>query len=86
MPKSDVATDDLSRQSLYYLGSGAAWLTVLVGIIEISINFLPGGRVVPETVIDWFTLFQENWFIGLRNLGLLNIFATALSIPLYFAL
>jgi hypothetical protein len=37
-------------------------------------------------VLDWFILFQQNWFMGLRNLGLLNIFFNALAILTYFAL
>jgi hypothetical protein len=38
------------------------------------------------TVADWFVLFQDNVFMGLRNLGLLNIFMTILAIPVFLAL
>jgi hypothetical protein len=58
----------------------------LTGIIEIGITFLPGGNAPQETVIDWFILFQENPFMGLRNLGLLNIILNALAILTYLAL
>ena len=71
---------------LLRLGGMAALGTVLVGIIEILITFLPGGNVVSNTVYDWFALFERNPFMGLRNLGLLNIFFTALGIPTFFAL
>jgi len=40
----------------------------------------------PEAAVDWFTLFQQSRFLGLRNLGLLNIFFTCLSIPVFYAL
>src|SRR5512147_1685959 len=72
--------------SLYKLGGAAALGIVLTALIEILITFLPGGYTTSETVIDWFRLFQENWFLGLRNLGLLNIIMTALGIPMFFAL
>jgi hypothetical protein len=72
--------------SLYKLGGWAALLIVLTALLEIVITFFPGGYTTSETVIDWFTLLQDNWFLGLRNLGLLNIAMTALGIPMYFAL
>jgi hypothetical protein len=37
------------------------------------------------TVIDWFTLLQNNWFVGLRNLGLLNIVGAILLVPTILA-
>ena len=72
--------------SIYKLGGIAALGTVLVGLFESLIQFLPGGNVSPKTVLDWFMLFQESPFMGLRNLGLLNIFLDALAIPVYLAL
>jgi hypothetical protein len=73
-------------QFVYKLGSVAAISAVVVGVAEIIITFLPGGNAPQETVLDWFMLFQQNWFLGLRNLGLLNIFLDALAIPIFFAL
>jgi hypothetical protein len=61
-----------------------ALVTVLVMISEIVITFLPGGgRVASEeiTIVDWFGLFQSSWFMGLRNLGLMNMIAATLMIP-----
>jgi hypothetical protein len=37
-------------------------------------------------VSDWFSLFENNWFLGLRNLGLLNIIITVSGIPAFLAL
>jgi hypothetical protein len=59
---------------------------VLTALFEIIITFLPGGYTTAETVVDWFTLLENNWFLGLRNLGLLNIVMNALGIPALFAL
>src|SRR3972149_11994438 len=74
------------RKNILKIGGIAALLTVAVAFGEMLITFLPGGNEQVETVIDWFTLLQSNWFMGLRNLGLLNIFMIALGIPVYFAL
>jgi hypothetical protein len=83
-PHSEVG--ESGRQSLYMLGGAAALLVVLTALIEILITFLPGGYTAAETVIDWFVLLEQNPFLGLRNLGLLNIVMTALGIPMMFAL
>jgi hypothetical protein len=78
--------EDFHCKSLYKLGGAAALLIVLTGLAEIAITFLPGGYTVSETVMDWFTLLQNHWFLGLRNLGLLNIIMITLGIPMFFAL
>lgn len=77
---------DQNWRNLYKIGGIAALGTVLVGVTEMGITFLPGGNAAFTTVFDWFTLFQNNWFMGLRNLGLLNILFYALDIPIFFAL
>lgn len=82
--KSEITTN--TSKPLYRLGGIAALLVLLTALFEIIITFLPGGYAASETVIDWFTLLQSNWFLGLRNLGLLNIVMTLLGIPVLFAL
>lgn len=87
--KSEITMDPQAENSckpLYKLGGAAALLVVLTALFEIGITFLPGGYATTETVIDWFTLLQNNWFLGLRNLGLLNILMTAFGVPVLFAL
>jgi hypothetical protein len=66
---------------------------VLIGALgplaEVAISFLPGvGRLTRQTVtiIDWFTLFQNHGFLGLRNLGLVNVIAAALLAPTFLAI
>jgi hypothetical protein len=71
---------------LYKLGAVTSLLILGTALLEILITFLPGGYDSAETVVDWFNLLHNNWFLGLRNLGLLNIVMTALSIPMLFAL
>src|SRR5512147_2967181 len=84
--ESTSANVDLGRARLYRLGSMAALLIILTALLEIIITFLPGGYFSADTVSDWFTLLQNNWFLGLRNLGLLNIVMTLLGIPMFLAL
>ncbi|HEX9028750.1 MAG TPA: hypothetical protein VF823_06215 [Anaerolineales bacterium] len=73
-------------RSIYWLGGAAALLIVLTALAEILITFLPGGYASAETVTEWFALLQNHPFLGVRNLGLLNIVMTALGIPMTFAL
>lgn len=77
---------DQNWRSLYKIAGVAAVGTVLVGVVEIGITFLPEGNTTLKTVFDWFTLFQNHPFMGLRNLGLLNLFFYAFDIPIFFAL
>lgn len=83
---TDAESSNSSWKSLYKVGGVAAIIVGLIGLIELIITFFPGGSTPSETVIDWFTLFQNNWFLGLRNLGLLNIIIIVLGIPTFLAL
>jgi hypothetical protein len=79
---------DSGWKALYVVGGAAALLTVLNGLAEIGITFFPGGGLSsgPGSALEWFSLYGRSPFMGLRNLGLLNIFFTALSIPVSYAL
>ncbi len=75
--------------SLYWLGGTAALLAILVALTDITLTFLPAGAEQPGSMaaVGWFKLFQENWFFGLRNLGLLpNILTMILLLPVFLAL
>jgi len=74
------------RGKIYKIGGIAALLTVAVALVELLLTFFPGGNASHETVIDWFSQLQDNWFMGLRNLGLLNIVMFTFGIPMYFSL
>jgi hypothetical protein len=86
---TDLVHADSNWGSLYKVAGIAALLAVVVMILEIFITFLPGGGRTESgvsTITDWFGLFQDNWFMGLRNLGLMNIVSIILGIPIYLAL
>lgn len=94
MPQSDLKqltdreTFDSAWKSLYKLGGIAALILILIPPAEIVISLMPSvGRATARTVtvVDWFRLFNDNWFLGLRNLGLLNIVGAALLVPTILA-
>lgn len=78
--------DNPRWHTIYYLGALAATGSVLAAVLEMAITFLPGGDVTPATIGEWFSLLQDNWFLGLRNLGLLNIVINLLGMVTFFAL
>lgn len=85
---SHTESNDTSWQSIYRLGGAAAVMAVLIAVAEIGITFLPGGQMSDGalSVVDWFRLFHTNWFMGLRNLGLLNIGFNVMELLIFFAL
>jgi Domain of unknown function (DUF4386) len=82
---TEVTANRAQAWSRFYgVGAVTALLTVFVMVSEIVITFLPGGgRVAPEdvTTLTWFNLFTNSRFLGLRNLGLINMIAALLLIP-----
>jgi hypothetical protein len=84
----DAGTTESGWKGLYKLGGITALIVVAGPLAEVLIGFLPGVARLTQrtvTVIDWFTLFQNHWFLGLRNLGLLNIIGAALLAPTFLA-
>jgi hypothetical protein len=82
-----MEVQEASWSKTYRAGAVAALIALLVGVIEIGVTFLPGGTGEGvTTTVDWFKLLQDDWFMGLRNLGLLNLLLTAATIPIFLAL
>ena len=69
-------------------GGVAALLVVLAGLLDILIMFLPGTGTSPgaRTVADWYTLLQSQWFLALRDMGLLNMITMSCSVLVFFGL
>jgi len=82
----DSETAGYGLKSIYRAGGIAVLLAVLVALAEIAIGFLPGAAHMPGTVIGWFTLFQDNWLLGLREFGLLNLIGAFLLTPTFLAI
>jgi hypothetical protein len=82
----DHKQNDANWKLIYQVGAWAAFAAVLVALVEMGITFLPGGNSIQETVWDWFDLYTRNPFMGMRNLGLLNILFNFVAAPIYLAL
>lgn len=79
----DSETADSRWKGLYKVG-GVAALTMLVLIPIQIIIFIAWPP--PGTVEGYFTLFQDNWLLGLLNLDLLYMLTNALVVLIYLAL
>lgn len=89
LQRTGTETVDSSWKALYKIGGTTALITIVVVLVEIGITFLPGVQHASTntvSVVDWFVLFQNNWFLGLRNLGFLNIIGAALLGPTFLAI
>ena len=85
---TDIDNEEKRWKSVYQLGGLAFLLTVPLIVLDITLSFIPGTGFTVGTfsVTDWFKMFQDNAFLGLRNMGLFNIIILILSIPFYLAL
>ena len=76
-------------KSLRKVGGATALIVFLIPLAEVAISYLPGVERATRgtvTVVDWFTLFQTHWFLGLRNLGFLNLIGAILLAPTVLAI
>ena len=81
---SEVLTqEDSAWRSLYKIGGAAALLVALFVPIQIIVFII---EPPPETVIGWFTLFQDNWLLGLLDMDLLLLIDQVASGILLLAL
>jgi hypothetical protein len=75
-------------KSLYKLGGVAALVALAANVLDVVLGFGETEIIVngTKTAIEWFGLYQDNWFKGLYMLGFLNIVYMACMVPLYFAI
>jgi hypothetical protein len=76
-------------RGLCRVGGAAVLASVAVAPAEIGISMLPGTRMALAhlgTVTDWFALMEYHAFLGLRELGLLNLIGAALWAPAVLAI
>ncbi|MCX9009690.1 MAG: DUF4386 family protein [Candidatus Methanoperedens sp.] len=84
---TDAETGDPAWKSLYRVGGTAAFIAAVFIPIQIIVFII---HPPPGTVIDWFTLFQNNRLLGLLDMDLLLIvdlvLMTLVLLALYAAL
>ena len=64
-------------------------IIVLCGIVlDMIVGTITGGDIssLPQTAIDRFNQFNNNWILGLYNLDLLNVIIQIITIPSIFAI
>lgn len=83
-----METTEKQWKSIHFVG-GVATIIALIGILlDIIVGSLTGGNlsVLPQTAIEKFAQFEDNFLLGLYNLDLLNTINQIILIPAYFAL
>jgi hypothetical protein len=77
-----------SWQGIFLVGGIAALLALAGTLTDIAISMIPGweASTVAPTIQAWFTQFQTNPLLGLRNLDLLNVTIWLIEIPMALAL
>ena len=76
-------------KSLCQVGGITVLIVFLLPLAEVAISYIPGVESATQgtvTVVDWFRLFQTHWFLGLRNLGFLNLIGVVLLAPTVLAI
>jgi fumarate reductase subunit D len=87
MNETGTKTADPNWISLYRIGGAAALICAVMYLITLGV-YVPANLASPppETVLDWFTVFEESPVIGLFFLGLADILIMILWGPMSLAL
>lgn len=85
---SELQQNERQWKSVYIVGGVAAILSLVAVVADIVIGSSTGGNLsqLPQTAVERFSQFQQNAWLGLYNLDLLNTVNQLISIPVYFAL
>lgn len=88
MSETESANNEAQWKSVYMLGGIAAILSLIAIVADTVIGSSTGGNLsaLPQTAVDRFAQFNQNPWLGLYNLDLLNTVNQFISIPVYFAL
>jgi hypothetical protein len=81
----DVETTACRWHWLYTVGGVAALISAVLIPIQVLV-FIVWPPPLEGTVTDWFTLFQDNWLVGLIDLDLLLVVDNVLLVPILLAL
>jgi len=88
MSEAASINNEAQWKSVYVLGGIAGILSLIAVIADIFIGSAMGGNLsaLPQTAVERFAQFQQNPWLGLYNLDLLNTVNQLISIPIFFAL
>ena len=74
---------------MYRAASIMVFMAMAVMISEIFLTMAPDGAAdlgARTGMEKWFEVFERNPFMAMRNLGLINIIATTIMVPVFFSL
>jgi hypothetical protein len=75
-------------RKIYLMGGYAALLSFCGTLIDIIYGSISSANLsaLPQTAIERFAEFHQNWILGLYHLDLLNVITAIIMVPAYFAL
>ena len=82
----ELNRNELQWKNIYRIGAICVFSAALVMITEILLTTLPDGARDLSTLPELFEMYERNWFMAMRYMGLINIIATTLMIPVFFSL
>ncbi len=82
-----INTGESNPKNLCKLAAVATSISVCLMLLDIVVSFLFKETIAFGSfdATNWFAIFRNNWFSGLRNLGILNVMEMILAIPMLFA-
>lgn len=74
---------------VFIIGGMAILIAIPIYLMDIGISMaVEGADIRPDalTAINLFELYRENWILGFRALGLINVVILIVSVPFFIAL
>lgn len=81
-----MKTTEQQWKPAYKIAAISAFLALFTMLTEIFLTALPEGARVMHGISELFEMYNRNWFMAMRYMGLINIVATTLMLPVFFAL
>lgn len=89
MNKNNSVSNQLyNLMSVCKWGGVATIIVILLTVVDVIAGSMLGGDLtsIPQSAVGRFTQFNENSFLGLYNLDLLNMIVSVIMIPSFLAL
>jgi len=89
MSELSSSTTRSTWSGVYTIGGLAVLMAIPIYFLDIGISLtVEGADIRPDalTAVNLFALYQENWLLGFRALGLINVATLTVSLPFFVAL
>jgi hypothetical protein len=83
--EANTKTADSNWQNLYKVGGVCALIVGTLFIIEMIVYIATSAPSLMDAA-GWFTLLQNNRFVGLVDFGILELYALVLFVPVFLSL